>query len=70
MVTIKHKPPQKGHRSISNIEVNACGIHDSSYLHNYNMQHPIQKDTYIILVAKYLGESVQPKTGYGEPIFK
>ena len=30
------------------------------------VQHPIQIDTYIILVAKQLGETVQPYYGYGE----
>ena len=31
----------------------------------YNMQQPLQKYTYIILVAKYLGEFVHTKAGYG-----
>ena len=34
------------------------------------MQHPIQIDTYIILVAKYTGETVHPKAGYGKKVFE
>ena len=50
--------PPKGNTGRRNTEFNTCGIFEFSDIPTYNMQHPIQKDTYIILVAKYLGESV------------
>ena len=39
--------------------LNACEISASSEIPTYNMQHPIQTYTFIILVVIYLGETVK-----------
>ena len=44
--------------------LNSCEICDSSEVPTYNIQHPVQIDTYIILVGKYLRETRKPKAGY------
>ena len=43
----------------SNMYLNACDISASSDIPTYNIQHLIYTYTYIILVVKYLGETVQ-----------
>ena len=65
MVTSEHKVSQEGYTGRSNMKLNACGICASSVVPTYNMQHIIQIYLSILLVAKYLVESFQPKAGYG-----
>ena len=43
----------------SNMELNAFLISESSENPTYNRQHPIHTDTYIILVPKKIGETIQ-----------
>ena len=43
---------KKGYTGRSNTELNACGIHVSSDVPTYNIQQPVQIDTYIILLDK------------------
>ena len=46
------KPLKTGYTDRRNTELSACVIFASSDVPAYNMQHPIQMDNYIILVAK------------------
>ena len=50
--TRTHILPKNGYTGRRNTYLEAFLIHASSYIPTYNMQHPIQIDTYIILVSK------------------
>ena len=52
------------------MELKACGIRASYDIPTHNIQQPIQKYTYIILVAKYLVEYIQLKAWYIEDVFE
>ena len=52
------------------MELNACGIRAPYDVPIYKMQHPIDIYKYIIVVAKSIGETAQPKYGYGGNILK
>ena len=52
VVKSDHKVSKKGYTSRSNTECNERGIYASSDVPTYNVQQPIQINTYIILVAK------------------